>query len=84
IRDTEKALGSPIKRHTSAEQEMYRLGRRSLIAAHKIPRGTVITRSMIDVKRPGYGIHPKMMDVVIGRVANIDIKEDDILTWEMV
>lgn len=84
IRDTEKGLGSPIKRHTPAEQDMYRLGRRSLIAACNIPRGTIITRQMIDVKRPGYGIHPKMMNVVIGRVAKVAIEKDDILTWEMV
>lgn len=84
IRDTEKALGSPIKRHTFAEQEMYRLGRRSLVAACKIPKGTVITRLMIDVKRPGYGINPKMMNVVIGRVARSDIEEDDVITWEMI
>lgn len=84
IRDTEKALGSPIKRHTCAEQDMYRLGRRSLVAACNVPKGTVITRQMIDVKRPGYGIHPKMINVVVGRVAKVDIKEDDILTWEIV
>lgn len=84
IRDTEAALGSPIKRHTQAEEEMYRLGRRSLVAAGNIPKGTTITREMIEVKRPGYGIHPKMLDVVIGRTAKVDIVEDDILTWNMV
>ena len=84
IRNTEKSLGSPIKKHTPAEEEMYRLGRRSLVAACKIPKGTRITRKMIEVKRPGYGIHPKMIDAVVGRIARIDIEEDDILTWEMV
>ena len=84
IRNTEKALGSPIKKHTKAEEEMYRLGRRGLVATCKIPKGTKITRKMIDVKRPGYGIHPKMIDVVVGRIARKDIEEDDILTWEIV
>lgn len=84
IRDTEASLGLPIKKHTLAEEEMYRLARRSLIAACNIPKGTVITKEMIHVKRPGYGIHPKMMNVVIGRVAKVAIKKDDILTWEMV
>ena len=84
IRNTETSLGSPIKKHTEAEEEMYKLGRRSLVATCNIPKGTKITKKMLDVKRPGYGIHPKMMNVVVGRVARVDIEEDDILTWEMV
>jgi len=84
VRDAEASLGSPIKKCTFAEQEMYELGRRSLVATCDISKGTVITREMIDVKRPGYGIHPKMIDVVIGRMAKVDVEEDDILTWEMV
>ncbi|MDI6785193.1 MAG: N-acetylneuraminate synthase [bacterium] len=84
IRDTEKALGSPIKRHTEAEEEMYRLGRRSLVAACNIHKGVVITREMLEIKRPGYGIPTKMLDIVVGRVAKIDIEKDDILTWEMI
>lgn len=84
IRDTEAALGSPIKKHTKAEEELYRLARRSLVAACRIPKGTIITREMIDVKRPGYGIPTKMIDIVVGRTAKVDIEEDDILTWDMV
>ena len=84
IRDTEKALGSPIKKHTCAEREMYRLGRRSLVAACNIPKGARISRKMIDVKRPGYGIHPRMIDVVVGKTARRDIEADDVLIWDMV
>ncbi len=84
IKDTEKALGSPIKRQTKAEEEKFQLGRRGLVAACPILKGTIITREMIEVKRPGYGIPTKLMEVVIGREAKKDIEEDDILTWEMV
>ncbi len=83
IRDTEKALGSSIKRRTQAEEEMYKLGRRSLVAAKKITKGAVIQPDMIEVKRPGFGIPTKMMEAVIGRRAKVEIDEDDILTWEM-
>ena len=58
---------------------MYRLGRRSLVAAKKIAKGIRIQREMLEVKRPGFGIPTKMMDTVIGRVAKVDIDEDDIL-----
>lgn len=84
IRTTEKILGSHIKTHTKAEEELYRIARRSLVAAKDIAKGTVIDESMIAVKRPGYGIQVKHMDIIIGRKAAVDIEEDDILTWEMV
>lgn len=84
IRTTEKILGSSIKNHTKAEDEMYRIGRRSLVAATNIAKGTIITEKMIAVKRPGYGIQVKHMDIILGRKAVIDIEEDDILTWDMI
>lgn len=83
IRDTEKALGLPVKRCTKSEKELHNLARRSLVAACNIPKGKKISKDMIAVKRPGYGIHPKMMDVIIGRTAKVNIEEDDILTWQM-
>jgi len=83
IRQAEKALGSPVKCRTAAEEEMYKLGRRSLVAGCSITKGTRIIRKMIDVKRPGFGIPTRLMDVVIGRTAKQNIEEDDILQWDM-
>jgi N-acetylneuraminate synthase len=84
IRQTELVLGSAIKKATEAEAEMHRIGRRSLVAARDIAAGTVITEDMIAVKRPGFGIPTRFMDLVVGRKAVKDIEEDDILTWEMI
>lgn len=86
IRAIELALGSGRLEGPSEleAQEMYRLARRSLIAARDIPAGTVITREHLVVKRPGYGIAPRDIDRVLGRVARVDIEADDILMWEMV
>ena len=83
IRDIEKALGNGIKKVYPEELENYEKGRRSLIARTDIPKGTIITESMLTVKRPGYGIKPKYFDDVIGRTAGVDIYEDDILMWDM-
>jgi sialic acid synthase SpsE len=84
IREVEAALGDGLKLGPAPEeQEMHQKGRRSLIAARAIPRGTRIERSMIVVKRPGFGIRPKFVDLVVGRVARVDIEEDAVLTWEM-
>ncbi|MGM0599477.1 MAG: N-acetylneuraminate synthase [Candidatus Rifleibacteriota bacterium] len=84
IRQTEELLGSSIKRPSEAEKEMHRIGRRSLVAACDIKAGTAITEEMIAVKRPGFGIPTRFMQLVVGRKAAVDIEEDDILTWDMV
>ncbi len=84
IREVEAALGDGLKLGPAPdEMEMYDKARRSLIAARDIPRGTPIERSMIAIKRPGFGIRPKHIDLVIGRVARVDIAEDSVLTWDL-
>lgn len=86
IRDIERALGSGrLEGPSEAEaQEMYRLARRSVIAARDIPAGTRIAREQLVVKRPGYGIAPKDIDHVVGRIARVDIEADEVVTWEKV
>ena len=86
IRDTEAALGDGVKRGPSEEesQEMYAKGRRSVVAAVAIPRGTAITAEMLTVKRPGHGVKPKFLELLVGRLARTDIEEDDVVTWDMV
>jgi sialic acid synthase SpsE len=85
IRDAEAAFGDGVKRGPSPEEaeEMYAKARRSVIAATQIPAGTVITEDMLCVKRPGFGIKPKFIELIVGRVARQDIEEDDIVTWGM-
>lgn len=86
IRDAEAAFGDGVKRGPSSEEqeEMYAKGRRSVVAAMNIPKGTAITPDMLTVKRPGFGVKPKYIDVLVGRIARLDIEEDDIVTWDMV
>jgi N,N'-diacetyllegionaminate synthase len=85
VRDVEAALGDGRKSGpVESEREMYDKARRSLIAARPIRRGMRIERDMLTVKRPGFGIRPKLVDQVVGRVAKVDIDEDAWITWEMV
>jgi len=84
VRNAEKALGSPVKRVQQSEKENHLLARRSIHASVDIPRGTVITKDMLIVKRPALGIHPMHLDIVAGRVARRDIHADEWITWEMV
>jgi sialic acid synthase SpsE len=85
IRDVEAALGDGVKRGPSDEEmvEMYTKARRSVVAACAIPAGTLITRDMLTVKRPGFGVAPKFIDALPGRIARVDIDDDEVVTWEM-
>jgi len=85
VREVEAALGDGRKLGPAPEEmEMHQKARRSLVAARAIPKGAHIERDMLTIKRPGFGIKPKYLDLVVGRVAKVAIEEDTVLTWEMV
>ncbi len=84
IRDVEKALGDGIKRPTKEEEEIKKVARRSVVAKIDIPKGTIITEDMLDVKRPGTGIAPKYMDIIVRKKAEENIRKDEIVTWKMI
>jgi len=86
VRDVEDALGDGQKAGPSTEEasEMYTKARRSVVAAVTIPAGTAITDAMLTTKRPGFGIKPKHLPELAGRVARVDIPEDEVVTWDMV
>ena len=84
IRTIEKAMGRSRKGPVEAEKPAYKYARRSIVSTRDIPKGTTITGDMLAFKRPGTGIYPKHVDVVIGRPALQDIPEDTVLEWGMV
>jgi N,N'-diacetyllegionaminate synthase len=85
LRDVEAALGDGrLGGPSEEESEMYALARRSVIAACDIPVGTTIRREHLTVKRPGYGVPPKHLDLLVGRTTRVDVEQDDVITWEMV
>ena len=85
IRAARAAMGNGLKQGPSPEEagDMFKLGRRSLIIRGDHPAGTVLSAEMLTVKRPGFGIPPKHLELVIGRAVRQDVADDDILTWEM-
>lgn len=81
VRFLETLRGQKEKNVTTAEKETRELDKRSIVTAGNIPAGTVITREMITFKRPGTGIEPKKLHMVIGKVAKEDLPDDKILEW---
>ena len=81
IRDVEEAKGDGVKKLTKGEEENKKAARRSIVARVEIPVGMIITKEMLDIKRPGTGIEPKHLDKVIGRKVKIDIKRNALMSW---
>lgn len=85
IRDVESALGNGMKNGPRKEEmEFYNKARRSIIAADTLQKGRKIKSSDIIVKRPGFGIHPSMLDLVVGRVIKEEIQKDEPITWNKI
>ena len=80
IRTVEQALGNDQKAPVESA-EMIGILRRSLVAKRAIAEGTVIARDMVTAKRPGTGIPPAQLELVIGRRAVTDFSEDELLDW---
>lgn len=76
-------LGSEEKTVLSCEQTPRREARRSLVLTRDIKKGEIIRYEDIMAKRPGTGISPQYTDIIIGKSVKMDLKEDTILTWDM-
>jgi len=83
IETTFDILGS-FKIEVLEDEELARKNaRRSLVADKYIPKGEVIEKEDLTFKRPAHGISPKYIDDVIGKIASVDINNDDVLKWNM-
>jgi N,N'-diacetyllegionaminate synthase len=83
IRDVEAARGDGVKRPLPEEAETAAVARKSVVAAVDIPAGTLITREMLAVKRPGTGMPPSRLESVVGHRARRAIESGSLLTPEM-
>lgn len=79
IRQVEDAMGDGVKRVTESEKKNLMVARKSLVASRKIKRGDLFSTDNITAKRPATGISPMLLDDVIGRKAQRDFDEDDLI-----
>lgn len=82
IRTLEVMLGSGAKQPAESERTTRINNRKSIVLAQRVRLGEPLPQSALAVKRPGYGIPPKFLDQVVGRIASRDLKADEVLTWE--
>ena len=77
IRNTEKALGTGIKRPSASELKNKDIARKSIVAKREIKAGEVFDESNITCKRPGDGISPMKWFEVLGKRAKRDFSYDE-------
>lgn len=58
--------------------------RRSLFAVRNIAAGEVIDETAVRIVRPGHGLEPKYLSMVLGRTARRAIAEGEPIQWDMV
>ncbi|MDO8487491.1 MAG: N-acetylneuraminate synthase family protein [Candidatus Curtissbacteria bacterium] len=84
VRLAEESLGKGLKEPVESEMEAQRFARRSVTSLVDIKKDTKITKDMLIGKRPGMGIPPKFIDIVVGRKAKADIPADTTITWDLI
>ena len=81
IRIAEASLGSKVKSVQSEEVEMRKISRKSLFLTRDIDEGNIIEEGDLTLKRPGNGLYASLLPVIIGRKANKDLMEDEMLQF---
>lgn len=83
VREAESAIG--VVDYTLTEKQAK--GRdfsRSLYVSENIKAGEVITKFNVRSVRPGFGLHPKYLNDILGKVIIIDLKKGDPLKLEYI
>ena len=76
-------MRGPLKKQPlAAEMEVRQQTRQSVTPLRSLPAGTVLTRNMLTVKRPGTGIPAAMLGEIIGKHLARTVEANRVLQWE--
>ena len=84
IRLTETILGDGKNKISKKELKMIEFARRSIVAKNDLKKGTKIKKEDLTLKRPGNGIQPYDIKLLIGKKVKKNIKEDSIIKWNYI
>jgi len=83
VRKVEKALGK-VSYDPTPEGQKNRRVRRSLYISKSIKKGDKLNLDNIKTVRPGFGLHPKYLEAVLGKRINCDLEKGDRLSWNVI
>jgi N,N'-diacetyllegionaminate synthase len=72
-----RGMGTGVKAPVESERETLALSRRSIVAARDLPAGTMLSKDDLALKRPGGGLGPAALRVVLGRKVRRDIRSGE-------
>ncbi len=81
VRVTEKAIGK-VNYERTEKEEASKVFRRSLFAVADIQAGEQFTTDNVRSIRPGYGLPPKFLPVILDATAKQDLSRGTPLTWK--
>ncbi|KAF0135269.1 MAG: N-acetylneuraminate synthase [Candidatus Saganbacteria bacterium] len=79
VREVEKSLGSYQRNLSQAELDARKIIRRSIVARCRINKGEQLSREKLKMTRPGTGIEPKNLGLIVGRKVKVDIDKEDVI-----
>ena len=82
IRTIESMLGSGRKEPSPVEADVMVASRRSIVAAHDLEAGQIVTEQDLAFRRPGTGIPPSRLPDVTGRRLRVAVAKDSLLSDE--
>lgn len=83
VREAEVAIGKPEFK-TGKKELANKIFRRSLFVVKDIKKGERLTRSNVKSIRPGYGLLPKYLNNVLGRIAKKNLAKGTPLSWRVI
>ena len=83
IREVEKALGT-VTYNLTDKMKSSRTFSRSLFAVENIKKGERFTQNNVKSIRPGYGMHTRYFNEVIGKTAKVDINKGTPMEWKLI
>ncbi len=78
------SLGSFKRVISSGEREKKAKFRRSIVFTKDLPKGHILQDGDLCSKRPGTGISPELIEVLLGRTLKVDVYEDTLLNWNQI
>ncbi|MBU2097509.1 MAG: N-acetylneuraminate synthase family protein, partial [Gammaproteobacteria bacterium] len=85
VEETERAWTALGKVHygVTDKEVASRKHRRSLYISADLSAGTVLTDANLRAIRPGLGLAPKYLELVLGRQVKTDVKRGTALSWDL-
>ena len=83
VREAEQATGA-VSYTLTDKQKAGKQFSRSLYVAENVKKGDVITKANVRSVRPGYGMHPRHYEEILGKTFTKDIKKGEQLSIKMI